>query len=753
MPVLSSLDFFGPIRTMEPTVDAEGEASAETMGSIMNNLVFSKVELYGDEDRRKVFDVMDRIRELHIDDISLPELVAIGDQSSGKSSVLESITGIPFPADSKTCTRFPTQIALRRTASVEDTAMVRATLIPAGPLSEISNQARKEFEGKHSCKAEEFGPEKFKELIDEAGKLMGIRAGGERFSKDRLRIEFSAPYQSDLTIVDVPGIIQHTSKRENDGDKKKVIEIIKKFVEAPETIILAVMNGHNNIENQGAFSIVRDMDPERKRTVGVITKCDVLEKSGKLYACEVGANEIEPLRHGWFMVRNRTQEESENGITMEQRREREADFFKEWPWPQNLRPERLGIDNLKTFLGNLLHEHIRKELPKITKELNGMIKDSKEELEAMWRRPGDPSSQRTYLTKFAGEYKTKVDKYLAGGLRKPLDLDHPLKIRTRTQKLNDDFAERMKKHGHTRPFGTLDGNDDGTGFNLANAEVPKIDIYSWITKVYRASRGTELKGLLNSDLVAVLFHDQAMNWAGIAEDHVEAVINVVKEFNVALFKEVVRDETVRERILTKIENETVQRFNAARSSLSERIQGEFGDHLQTVDEQYEISFQESKRQRIEARLQIYKFREFSAARLRDAASKRDVDGLKIIQKMESNAAGEPSIPFSLDNWVEQSLKNFIGEEAIVHELHDCLKAFYPVALRRFVDNVNLKVIEEDLLGENGPVRLFNDQYIAKLSPEDLHNITKEDDRDAEKRKQLESRMDRATEALRAVHSI
>ena len=61
------------------------------------------------------------------DYIDLPQIVVVGDQSSGKSSVLEGLTDLPFPRDSGLCTRFATQITFRRSV----VRRIAVSIVPA----------------------------------------------------------------------------------------------------------------------------------------------------------------------------------------------------------------------------------------------------------------------------------------------------------------------------------------------------------------------------------------------------------------------------------------------------------------------------------------------------------------------------------------------------------------------------------------------------------------------------------------------
>lgn len=134
------------------------------------------------------------------DHVSLPQLVVCGDQSTGKSSILEGITGLPFPRQDGLCTRFATEIIIQHT---KDEYKIVASIIPAASRSE---------DEKASIRAYTRALKSFEELpiaIAEAGLLMRIRGFGDikngpAFADDVLRVEVSGPTGLHLTVVDLP---------------------------------------------------------------------------------------------------------------------------------------------------------------------------------------------------------------------------------------------------------------------------------------------------------------------------------------------------------------------------------------------------------------------------------------------------------------------------------------------------------------------------------------------------------------------
>lgn len=130
---------------------------------------------------------------------SEPQIIVCGDQSSGKSSVLEAISGVSFPIRSSLCTRFPTELVLRKSSQVG----VCVSIVPHRSRSESEQEALAQFH-------EELDSfEGLPQLIENAKSAMGIYTNAKSFSNDLLRVEVSGPDRPHLTIVDLPGLIHY----------------------------------------------------------------------------------------------------------------------------------------------------------------------------------------------------------------------------------------------------------------------------------------------------------------------------------------------------------------------------------------------------------------------------------------------------------------------------------------------------------------------------------------------------------------
>ncbi len=168
--------------------------AADEPESKMKNFNTASLEALQDGDQRKVMDLVDKLRRVGLQHIlQLPQLVVTGDQSSGKSSVLEAITEIPFPRKENLCTRFATEIVLRR--ATEESITTHITPDKARPVDE-----QKKFQD-FARSIKDFA--ELPDLIEEATELMGLGNNdplqpARAFSKDILKLEISGPGRPQL---------------------------------------------------------------------------------------------------------------------------------------------------------------------------------------------------------------------------------------------------------------------------------------------------------------------------------------------------------------------------------------------------------------------------------------------------------------------------------------------------------------------------------------------------------------------------
>jgi GTPase SAR1 family protein len=218
-----------------------------------------------DHEDVKLLDTIDKLRGLGVDkDIPLPQLVVVGEQDAGKTSVLEAISNIHFPTDQGACTRFATEVVLRRAAAPD----IRARLLlhdeETDPISKPLLSKDSSIALAFTAALENLKPstaDKIPQLIKEASKAMGLdKSNG--FSEHILQLEISGPDQAHLTLIDLPGVFQRSASREDPEVPDMVRQLARRYISMERSIILAVVHANTDYAIQDTLSLVEEVDPE-----------------------------------------------------------------------------------------------------------------------------------------------------------------------------------------------------------------------------------------------------------------------------------------------------------------------------------------------------------------------------------------------------------------------------------------------------------------------------------------------------------
>jgi hypothetical protein len=473
----------------------------------------------------ELLDDIDKLRSQGIGRyIELPQLVVCGDQSSGKSSVLEAISRVRFPTKENLCTRFATELILRR-------ALNSSVSITIEPGSSRSTDDRKRF---RDFRSQFTTADDFPSLIDAAKDFMGVARGGNlgAFSDDILRVEISGPAQPHLTIVDLPGLT-HTA--ENPDDVQLVRKLVESYMSNSRSIILAITTAKNDIENQIVLDLVEKHDPEGARTLGIITKPDTLHMGSGTEDrfVQLAKNGIRPLRLGWHVLKNRDYDTRDASDAARDKAEKE--FFSNGIWA-NLHRSNVGIDSLRNRLSKILLDQICSNLPALISDIETGVEECNDRLQRLGELRNTTADQRRYLTSISGSFQRLViaateGEYSDGFFDGPDSLEwRPKWLRAVIHDLNGEFAESMYKRGHRRRLIGGSSTFPFSGGSEESESISRSDFISEIKEEARKSRGKELPGFPNAQLVGKLFRDQSKPWEGIASDHVQSVWSTVKWF-------------------------------------------------------------------------------------------------------------------------------------------------------------------------------------------------------------------------------
>ena len=337
-----------------------------------DNILFQKL--------RKLINLIDQLRDCGVNEyIKLPRICSLGTQSSGKSSVLESIVGLDFlPRGDGVVTRRPLELRLCHINHGEPWAI---------------------FEERKGQKFTDFNKvrETIEALTDE------VCAKDKNIVDKPIILNVYSQTCPDLTLVDLPGVT-----RVPVGDQPKNIEEItknmaKRYVSDPLTIILCVIAANSDIATSDGLKLAKEIDTGGVRTIGVLTKLDIMDAGTD--ARKALMNEEIPLKLGYVGVKNRSKQDLVNKLPMSEMVKKEKEFFRSHPVYKNMPQGYLGTDILIQKLTKIYFKIIRDNLPRIIKAINDRMKQAEDELASLGNpMPIDDAGKMSLLWTMLNEY-------------------------------------------------------------------------------------------------------------------------------------------------------------------------------------------------------------------------------------------------------------------------------------------------------------------------------------------------------------
>ncbi|POW05458.1 hypothetical protein PSTT_09712 [Puccinia striiformis] len=215
-----------------------------------------------------LLDKVDELRKLGLQDmVSLPQIAVVGDQSSGKSTLLEYISGVTFPKDAGMCTCFATEVSMRPAAQFS--AKVFINHQPDTRLKEPRS------------------PEEVAGVIQEAKRLFVDASGPKAIYDDILTVELNGPGLPILTLVDLPGYIHTHATGQAESIVEDIAQLVERYLDSPRTVIMAVIPVNRDFETNVAIKHIRRFDPDGKRTLCVLTKPDQVDSGTEKNVLEI----------------------------------------------------------------------------------------------------------------------------------------------------------------------------------------------------------------------------------------------------------------------------------------------------------------------------------------------------------------------------------------------------------------------------------------------------------------------------------
>ncbi|KAI0088919.1 P-loop containing nucleoside triphosphate hydrolase protein [Irpex rosettiformis] len=336
---------------------------------------------------RRLIRLIKDLRALGADsELNLPRIAVIGNQSAGKSSLVEAISQITVPRASGTCTRCPMecrmtfdefgpwqcQILIRRETDADGNNIpvkedkFGGVLYDKSELEEMLRRAQLAILNP-SLPADSLLD------FDTSALEPGERPPGSdrqlQFSNNVVCLDISGPDVIDLAFIDLPGIISYVGEGEDPNNIKAVQDMVTRHIQG-NTLILLTITMRDDIDNQGAARFAREADPDGMRTIGVLTKPDTIQQGEAESWLRVLNGSRHALKHGYYMTKQPSPQELDEKVSYETARQREVAFFgntSPWNVQSHLR-QRMGTENLTKELSKLLGSLINKALPQLRKD-------------------------------------------------------------------------------------------------------------------------------------------------------------------------------------------------------------------------------------------------------------------------------------------------------------------------------------------------------------------------------------------------
>nr|XP_028583072.1 interferon-induced GTP-binding protein Mx2-like [Podarcis muralis]XP_028583073.1 interferon-induced GTP-binding protein Mx2-like [Podarcis muralis]XP_028583074.1 interferon-induced GTP-binding protein Mx2-like [Podarcis muralis] len=451
------------------------------------NTLFNQYE----EKIRPCIDLIDTLRALGVEkDLALPAIAVIGDQSSGKSSVLEALSGVALPRGSGIVTRCPLELRLKKLLPGEKW---NGKISYLGKYMELANPSMVEIEIR---------------------KAQNIIAGdGVAISDKLITLEIRSPEVPDLTLIDLPGIARVAVGNQpvNIGDQIK--KLIKTFIDKQETINLVVVPSNVDIATTEALKMAQEVDPNGERTLGIVTKPDLMDRGTEGTVVNIVRNQVIPLKKGYMIVKCRGQQDIQSNMTLASALKEERAFFEKHKcFSILLQEKKATVPLLAEKLTSELVEHISKSLPTLEEQIRFQLQKTDTEMQRYGKAVPKTDGEKQY---FLAE---KIEHFIA-------DFGSTVQGEESVSENEARLFTKVRKEFQKWGEGVA-----SSGLKIQESLLPE----KW--KFENQYRGRELPGFLNYHTFEMIIRKYINNLEMPAVDILTRVTEIVRQGFVAIAK-------------------------------------------------------------------------------------------------------------------------------------------------------------------------------------------------------------------------
>ncbi|CAG8446764.1 12393_t:CDS:2 [Acaulospora morrowiae] len=385
----------------------------------MSNLYSSPLE--NTPNAREYIDIMVEIRKFTSDlEEYTPIIVAFGDQSSGKSSLMQRLTGgIPVPRGSGRCTTTPFEIRMLQSETPKSKISLRyvedslQTRVPSREVefADILGLSNPEVEAKLREAQRYLQNPSIRDVhttslpTDDSDEL--------KFTRNTVCVTIEHPkIEYSLDMVDLPGIV-----RDNEANEKFVVSLVREYIAKENTILLPIFASNVDIATQSAWRLAREADPMGLRTVGIITKIDQIldytyhEDRHKELASLVSGRGEHTIKNGMFIIRNPSDAASDRAVSPGDLEVAAIDSLLQNRIWRNVPRNRFGLPNLIMKLSELQKVLQEKTWPRIKLFLERRKSELEDKLQLLPPPPdGNPVKRfMELISKFDKEFSSQTN--------------------------------------------------------------------------------------------------------------------------------------------------------------------------------------------------------------------------------------------------------------------------------------------------------------------------------------------------------
>ncbi|XP_053420801.1 interferon-induced GTP-binding protein Mx2 isoform X2 [Nycticebus coucang] len=446
----------------------------------------AKNNLYNqhEEKVRPCIDLIDSLRALGVEqDLALPAIAVIGDQSSGKRSVLEALSGVSLPRGTGIVTRCPLVLKLKKQQGLGEWA---------GRIS----YRNMEQQLQHPAEVE---PEIRKAHVILAGNGVGI-------SHELISLEITSPEVPDLTIIDLPGIARVAIGNQPPDIGLQIKALIKKYIQREQTINLVVVPCNVDIATTEALSMAQEVDPDGTRTIGILTKPDLVDRGTEKGVLNLAQNLVYPLKKGYMIVKCRGQQDVINKMSLAEATKKEMEFFEKHSHYRILLEEgKATVPCLAERLTMELVVHIKESFPVLENQIREQYQRATEELRGYGADvPSEEAEKMFFLIEKIRMFNQDIEKLIQG--------EEAIKENESClyNKLRKEWKHWME-------------------VLAANTRKIKNIIHEDITRYENQYRGKELPEFLNYKMFEIIVHQYIQQLVDPALDMLQRVAEIVHQ--------------------------------------------------------------------------------------------------------------------------------------------------------------------------------------------------------------------------------